>query len=175
MASSKSTFRSVLSHSTRKAPLAPFTNYPCVRFARLRCSGRSRTAANATTRTTTCRCGCPATKIVQLDSSEAATGGRQATPQLHRFNRNAGILGILESRSLALHLLGRLRSKALCARASIQPGRTSSAHTSKRCKVLGPNVLISATSQASRPLAISTRPTRGVLLRASNVYQRSPK
>jgi hypothetical protein len=40
--------------------------------------------------------------------------------------------------------------------------------------VFGPNVLESATSDASRPRAISTRPMRGVLLRASNVYQRSP-
>jgi hypothetical protein len=40
--------------------------------------------------------------------------------------------------------------------------------------VFGPKVLDSATSQASRPRAISTRPMRGVLLRASKVYQRSP-
>ena len=37
--------------------------------------------------------------------------------------------------------------------------------------VLGPNVLLIATSAASRPRAISTRPIRGVLWRASKVYQ----
>ena len=53
-----------------------------------------------------------------------------------------------------------------------QAPRTSSVHTLKLVKVLGPNVLLIATSEASRPRAISTLPIRGVLLRASNVYQR---
>jgi len=39
----------------------------------------------------------------------------------------------------------------------------------------GPKVVDSATSHASRPRAMSTRPMRGTLLRASNVYQRSPR
>jgi hypothetical protein len=51
---------------------------------------------------------------------------------------------------------------------------TTSHHTLKDSSVFGPKVLDSATSQASRPRAISTRPMRGVLLRASKVYQRSP-
>ena len=50
--------------------------------------------------------------------------------------------------------------------------RTSSVQTLKLVKVLGPNVLLIATSAASRPRAISTLPMRGVLLRASKVYQR---
>jgi hypothetical protein len=37
---------------------------------------------------------------------------------------------------------------------------------------LGPNVIAIATSAASRPRAISTRPMRGVLLRGSKVCQR---
>ena len=49
---------------------------------------------------------------------------------------------------------------------------TSSVQTLKLASVLGPKVLLSATSAASRPRAISTRPMRGVLLRASKVYQR---
>src|SRR5437762_6355093 len=53
-----------------------------------------------------------------------------------------------------------------------QPVRTSSVHTLKLANVLGPNVLLIATSAASRPRAISTLPIRGVLLRASKVYQR---
>jgi hypothetical protein len=40
--------------------------------------------------------------------------------------------------------------------------------------VLGPKVVLIATSAASRPLATSTRPIRGILLRASNVYQWPP-
>ena len=39
----------------------------------------------------------------------------------------------------------------------------------KAFKVLGPNVVVMATSAASRPRAISTRPMRGTLLRGSNV------
>jgi 4-amino-4-deoxy-L-arabinose transferase-like glycosyltransferase len=53
-------------------------------------------------------------------------------------------------------------------------GRTSprrSATTSKSVSVSGPNDVISATSTASRPRPTITRPMRGRLLRASNVYQ----
>jgi hypothetical protein len=48
---------------------------------------------------------------------------------------------------------------------------TASVQTVKLFSVLGPNVLLIATSAASRPGAISTRPTRGTLFRASKVYQ----
>ena len=51
---------------------------------------------------------------------------------------------------------------------------TSSVQTVKPARVLGPNVLLIATSVASRPRAMSTRPIRGVLFRASNVCQRPP-
>src|SRR5712692_5426383 len=52
---------------------------------------------------------------------------------------------------------------------------TSSVQTLKLTSVLGPNVVVMATSIASRPLAISTRPIRGTLFRASKVYQRPPR
>ena len=51
----------------------------------------------------------------------------------------------------------------------------SSVQTLKLMRVLGPNVVAMATSMASRPLAISTRPILGMLLRASKVYQRPPR
>ncbi len=54
---------------------------------------------------------------------------------------------------------------------AIQRLLTSSVRTLKLFSVLGPNVLLMATSDASRPRAINTRPIRGVLLRASKVYQ----
>src|ERR1700737_591402 len=52
-----------------------------------------------------------------------------------------------------------------------QLARTSSVHTLKLVSVLGPNVLLIATSEASRPRATNTLPMRGVLLRASKVCQ----
>lgn len=51
------------------------------------------------------------------------------------------------------------------------PSLNSSVHTLKLFSVLGPKVLLIGTSAASRPRAISTRPMRGVLFRASKVYQ----
>ena len=99
-------------------------------------------------------------------------------------------LGLAPERILPLHsrevpmaeLLAQIGCKWAANRgckrrlqAARQAKATSSAQTLKRCSVLGPKVLASATSQASRPRAISTRPMRGVLLRASKVYQRSPR
>ena len=49
------------------------------------------------------------------------------------------------------------------------PALTSSVQTLKLFSVLGPNVLLIATSVASRPRAIKTRPIRGTLFRASKV------
>lgn len=51
------------------------------------------------------------------------------------------------------------------------PSLNSSVHTLKLFSVLGPKVVLIGTSAASRPRAISTRPMRGVLFRASKVYQ----
>jgi|HubBroStandDraft_1064217.scaffolds.fasta_scaffold22949_4 hypothetical protein len=48
---------------------------------------------------------------------------------------------------------------------------TWSVHTLNPLKTLGPNAVLMATSAASRPRAMRTRPTRGVLCRASKVYQ----
>ena len=50
----------------------------------------------------------------------------------------------------------------------------SSAHTAIRSRAASPNVVTMATSTASRPRPIGTRPMRGVLKRASSVHQRSP-
>lgn|SRR5579862_1962910 len=52
---------------------------------------------------------------------------------------------------------------------------TSSVHTRKLSRVLGPNVVAIATSVASRPRAISTRPMRGTLFRGSNVCHAPPR
>ena len=51
----------------------------------------------------------------------------------------------------------------------------SSVQTLKLTSVLAPKVVLIATSIASRPLAISTRPIRGTLLRGSKVYQLLPE
>src|SRR5260370_1415261 len=55
-----------------------------------------------------------------------------------------------------------------------QAASTLSAQTVIDRNSAGPNVVTIATSSASRPRPISTRPTRLALLRGSNVHQRSP-
>src|SRR6202012_2117074 len=52
---------------------------------------------------------------------------------------------------------------------------TSSLTTTNFFKFADPNAVVSATSAASRPVAISTRPIRGTLCRASIVHQRPPR
>jgi hypothetical protein len=52
---------------------------------------------------------------------------------------------------------------------------TSSVNTLKPASMHGPKEVTIATSVASRPRAINIRPMRGVLWRASNVYQRPPR
>ena len=52
---------------------------------------------------------------------------------------------------------------------------TSSVSTVKLWSVFGPKLVLMATSAASRPRAISTRPMRGMLLRASKVYHSPPR
>ena len=54
-------------------------------------------------------------------------------------------------------------------------GSTSAVVTAKRSSVLTPNTIVIGTSAASRPRAITTRPMRGMLWRASKVCQRSPR
>ena len=55
------------------------------------------------------------------------------------------------------------------------PAESGSAQTAMDRNTAGPNVVSMATSRASRPRPISTRPTRRSLLRGSNVHQRSPR
>jgi hypothetical protein len=52
---------------------------------------------------------------------------------------------------------------------------TSSVNILNFVRAHGPNEVTIATSVASRPRAIRMRPTRGLLWRASRVYQRSPR
>jgi hypothetical protein len=52
---------------------------------------------------------------------------------------------------------------------STQPARTSSVHTLKLVSVFGPNVLLMATSEASRPRAINTLPMPYVVARVEGV------
>lgn len=57
-----------------------------------------------------------------------------------------------------------------------QPGSfTSSVTTSKRTSVFGPKHIVSGTSPASRPRAMTMRPILRWLWRASKVYQRWPR
>jgi hypothetical protein len=65
----------------------------------------------------------------------------------------------------------RLRSHTLVDAADV----TSSVNTLKLDNWLGPKEVTIATSVASRPFAIKIRPMRGLLWRASNVYQRPPR
>src|ERR1035438_8472217 len=51
----------------------------------------------------------------------------------------------------------------------------SSVMTENRLRLAIPNEVVMATSEASRPVAMSTRPMRGWLWRASKVHQRSPR
>ena len=51
----------------------------------------------------------------------------------------------------------------------------SSVQTRKLLRVFGPNVVVMATSAASRPRASSTLPIRGTLLRGSNVCHWPPR
>jgi hypothetical protein len=51
----------------------------------------------------------------------------------------------------------------------------SSVTTSNRESLAVPNDVVIATSVASMPVPISTRPMRGILCRASRVHQRSPR
>src|ERR1700730_18001363 len=58
--------------------------------------------------------------------------------------------------------------------ASLAAYTSSSVHTLKVNRVFGRKVWVTGTVAAWRPWAIKTRPIRGMLLRASKVYQRPP-
>ena len=75
--------------------------------------------------------------------------------------------GLARSGRAARRLTSAPRDRQLAA-----AGAGSCAWIPKVVSVSGPNEVISATSTASRPRPTMTRPTRGVLLRASNVCQR---
>src|SRR5579863_2490650 len=68
--------------------------------------------------------------------------------------------------------LSRVACAAPVPAASLVVGTASSAHTVIFARRGEPYVVTIATSSASRPRPISTRPIRGSLLRGSNVHQR---
>ena len=77
--------------------------------------------------------------------------------------------GLLVSGIHGWNILPRIRTPV---GVEIHVGSTiSSVHTGKFRRVLGPKVVVIATSAASRPRAIRTRPMRGMLLRGSKVCQ----
>jgi len=87
--------------------------------------------------------------------------------------------GIIVIETLASNDNARAAASALSASSSAggPPGRSaviSSDHTVNFASFALPYDVESAQSTASRPRPITTRPTRGVLCRASNVYQRPP-
>jgi two-component sensor histidine kinase len=77
------------------------------------------------------------------------------------------------SRLSPMASIARLTSRSTSCRSDDGSAHqmTSSVQTLKLTSVLGPKVWVMGTSAASRPCAIRTRPIRGMLLRASNVYQ----
>jgi hypothetical protein len=123
---------------------------------------------------------CRTQRTIGADVSESAPAGGNETPAAviesaawprDRPNDAAGY----SAPPARANILGAaaLRFAHVCPAAPqpVSPSFTSSVQTLKLFRVLGPKVLLMATSAASRPRAINTRPMRGVLLRASKVYQ----
>ena len=103
--------------------------------------------------------------------SETATGtagGRAKCPGRHRAATVRGRSSNNASASVSSVWFGLKIALSLAAYT------TSSVQTLKLKRVLGPKVWVIGTSAASRPWAIRTRPIRGMLLRASKVYQWPP-
>ena len=98
-------------------------------------------------------------------ASAAAPRGRRArTPDdCISSARHSGMLDQQDARAARVHTL------------AVAAEMISSVITLKLASVHGPNDVTIATSVASRPRAIRMRPMRGLLWRASNVYQRPPR
>src|SRR6202453_1662231 len=64
---------------------------------------------------------------------------------------------------------------AHCLNPDVVSVATSSLITLNWVRLAIPNEVVMATSEASRPTAINTRPMRGWLCRASTVHQRFPR
>src|SRR3984893_15745876 len=98
-----------------------------------------------------------------IDCHEKANGHFNGySPCYHKVALQAGLTG------------SQPRSTRLQTRHA-GPSGISSVQTRKLERVLGPNVVVIATSAASRPRASNTLPIRGTLLRASNVYHCPPR
>jgi hypothetical protein len=108
--------------------------------------------------------------LIDVHGREAATVARE--------NARAAALAGQPTPSEKLDPGARDRSEAASGQSadySDLAGVISSVTTVKLLSVFGPKVVLIATSAASRPRAISTRPMRGMLWRASNVYHRPPR
>lgn len=81
-------------------------------------------------------------------------------------------VAVQEQDELAAGGAGGVRGEAAFGRGN-HPAR--SVHTVNPVKVVLPNDVVRATSTASRPRPISTRPIRGSLWRASSVYHAFPR
>jgi hypothetical protein len=96
---------------------------------------------------------------------------RQDKPHTHQDKSAAGELH--SGLRLFLILMGTVRPGLFCLRCPLSPQLAglaiSSAETLKLVSVFGPKLVAIATSAASRPRAISMRPMRGVLNRASKM------
>src|SRR5271166_2523472 len=112
--------------------------------------------------------------VVPLPSSIRAPGDDQyeCEPMINFIGQVAtgisiGVVGTIEITSS----LGEADTdKSVCATYF-----TSSVTTTNLVREVWPKEVVMAQSVASRPVAIRTRPMRGVLCRASRVHQRSPR
>jgi mycothiol synthase len=104
----------------------------------------------------------------ELDLGEAQLGVAADNPSALRLYERVGMHARFRVEVYERTLANcRRRASVRAAQAGVPVG---SAITSKLLSVTGPNEVISATSTASRPRPTTTRPVRGLLLRASNVY-----
>jgi len=105
--------------------------------------------------------------------------GREAATVARENARAAALAGQPTQAKNWIRVLGIVQKqqagKARDLAGVISAGVISSVTTVKLLSVFGPKVVLIATSAASRPRAISTRPMRGMLWRASNVYHRPPR
>ena len=104
----------------------------------------------------------PAETTTRTKSGRAKSQGR------HRAATIRGRAGENANASVSSVRFGMKVVSSLAAYTS------SSVQTLKLTRMFGPKVWVIGTSAASRPWAIRTRPIRGMLLRASKVYQWPP-
>ena len=131
-----------------------------------------------------------ASSQLQQGSAAAPSSASPSCPRrfavaarLPPFDLRAGGGGDHVEFDLATRAIGRICSGATAQNLRRPAGavtrgqgeRISSVTTEKPTSLLGPKVVLIATSAASRPRAIRMRPMRGLLWRASKLYQASPR